>query len=260
MSATDQTTEGPAACPSHFRLDRLAADELVGTERTDLLRHLATCEGCLARQDRRDEAEALHTTDRALLRRLSTAPASRSDPLQARPRWSRRIAAAGVAAALGVVAFVVLPLPSNEEQRTTLATRTKGAAQSALYVADEGRVRVVDDSVVLHAGSTLQVTVSSPEPVFAAVVSVDGAERRSVYVPHTDGDAPADMVALPAGRDVPLPQSTVLDEVVGPETVAVFLCRERLADARVLMGIVTEGEAPTGCRVERYNLRKQARP
>jgi hypothetical protein len=243
-------------CPSHFRLDRLAMGELAGPEREAVLLHVEACAACQARRAERREAEARHTVDLTLLRRLQVPPEAAAPSPPGRSGL-RLVMAAGAALA---AAAVLLVLPGANEALRTPETRLKGAAHSALFVAEDGRVRAASEAAVVYPGSTLQVTVSSPERAFAAVVSVDGAGQRSVYVPYAPEGAPAAMVELPAGRDVPLPQSTVLDDVLGPETVAVFICREALADPRALLERATEGEAPAGCVVDRYALDKRARP
>lgn len=261
MSTMDDSSAVSTPCPSHFRLDQLAAGEIGEAESTEMLRHIEACAACLERKARRDEAEALHTTDLTLLRRLSArSPDARRARAPKAPLWSRRVAAFSAAAALGAFALVALPRSAEQALNVTPGTRSKGAAHSALYVADENRIRAVDDASVLYPGSTLQVTVTSPEPAHVAVASVDGAGRRTVYVPYAGEGSALGMVDLPAGHDVPLPQSTILDDVLGTETVAVFICRDRLADARLLVSLIDTGDAPEGCVVDRYTLRKQARP
>lgn len=259
MSIMSDTDVSRTECPSHYRLDRWAAGELDGPERSALRAHIESCAACRKRQSVRLQAEALHTIDVSLLRRLEAAPVVAS-PLRGRiPEWSRRALAWGMSGAVCAAAAMALVLtPPESTPETDTATRSKGTTLSSmLYVAEDGRVRAADEAPVIHPGATLQVTVSAPAPAYAAVVSVDGAGRRSVYVPSA-GEAAAGMVEVPAGRDIPLPQSTVLDDVPGPETVAVFVCLERLADARVLLELIESGEAPRGCVVERHRLEKQA--
>lgn len=118
---------------------------------------------------------------------------------------------------------------------------------------DAAGVRVVSDGGVVHPGDTLQVTVTSATDVWVTVLSIDGAQRRSRYVP-TDGG----MVRVERGSRVPLPQSTILDDVLGPEAVAVFLCARQLADPSTLAGQIRDGEPPAGCEVHRFQLEKRA--
>jgi hypothetical protein len=244
-------------CPSHFLLDRLAAGELDGTEQTALLGHMECCDTCRERQETRLATEALHAVDLSLLRRLEAEPAAASSRGGRFPSLSRRALAWGAGAAGAAAAMVLVFNPLVLGSGADPATRSKGTLHSELYVAEDGRVRVADEAPVIHPGATLQVTVSAPAPAYAAVVSIDGAGRRSVYVPHT-GDAGGGMVEVPAGHDIQLPQSTILDDVLGHETVAVFVCRERLSDARVLLDLVEGGEAPRGCVVDRHTLEKRA--
>lgn len=259
MSIMRDADTSRTECPSHYRLDRWAAGELDGAERSALRGHIDSCVACRERQSVRLRSEALHAIDVSLIRRLEAAPVVRS-PLRGRlPGWSRRALAWGMSGALCAAAAMALVLIRPESApETDTATRSKGTTlRSALYVAEDGRVRAADEAPVVRPGATLQVTVSAPARAYAAVVSVDGAGRRSVYVPHA-GDTEAGMVEVPAGHDIPLPQSTILDDVLGLETVAVFVCLERLADARVLLERVESGEAPRGCVVERHRLEKRA--
>jgi hypothetical protein len=55
-----------------------------------------------------------------------------------------------------------------------------------------------------------------------------------------------------------LPQATVLDDVVGHETVAVFLCREPGVSTAAFQARIDTGEPPPGCVVDRYRLEKKA--
>ena len=89
--------------------------------------------------------------------------------------------------------------------------------------------------------------------VFVAVVSQDAAGQASTYVAADDGG----LVRVAGGRNVPLPRATILDEVLGGETVAVILCDEPIARADALAAIAASGAPPPGCVIERHRLDKQ---
>ena len=136
--------------------------------------------------------------------------------------------------------------------------RAKGGAHSALFVRDERGVRgLAQDGGVAEVGGgdTLQVAVTSSSDIFAAVLSVDGAGARSTFVATADDG----LVQVSPGRNVPLPQATVLDDTAGLETVAVFLCRHAGARVSALWPSALQGAPPPGCVVERYRLHKKAR-
>jgi hypothetical protein len=137
--------------------------------------------------------------------------------------------------------------------------RAKGTSHSALFVKDERGVRgLFDDgdagTAVVHSGDTLQVAVTSASEVYAAVLSLDQAGTRSTYVASATGG----LLRVSPGRNVPLPQATVLDDVAGQETVAVFLCREPGVSTEALQARIDTGEPPPGCVVDRYRLEKKA--
>jgi hypothetical protein len=139
------------------------------------------------------------------------------------------------------------------------AVRAKGKAHSALFVKDARGVRgLFDDgdagTAVVHSGDTLQVAVTSASEAYVAVLSLDQAGTRSTYVASATGG----LLRVSPGRNVPLPQATVLDDVVGHETVAVFLCREPGVSTEALQARIDTGEPPPGCVVDRYRLEKKA--
>jgi hypothetical protein len=169
----------------------------------------------------------------------------------------------------------IASLPSTNAS-SPAGVRAKGRARSALYVQDARGVRplqagdgasdvVGDDAghdagdgsqpARVHPGDTLQVAVTSTVDVFAAVVSQDGPGQVSTYVAADDGG----LVRVAAGRNVPLPRATVLDDVAGFETVAVLLCDAPGVQAAALAGIVVGGAPPAGCVVDRHRLEKAER-
>jgi hypothetical protein len=91
-----------------------------------------------------------------------------------------------------------------------------------------------------------------------AVLSVDGALRVSLYYPSEPTAAPQ-----PAGEEVPLPLSTVLDDTLGPERLYVLACSSPLPLEPVLSRLEREPLHPPlveGCAVEVLHLDKQEGP
>jgi hypothetical protein len=156
---------------------------------------------------------------------------------------------------------------SSAPSASSSGVRAKGGARTALFVQDARGVRPLltdadasgDDAGAasrrarVHPGDTLQVAVTSSTDVFVAVVSQDGAGQVSTYVAADDGA----LVRVAGGRNVPLPRATVLDDVLGPETVAVFLCDAPGVRAASLATLVVAGAPPSGCVVERHRLDKR---
>jgi hypothetical protein len=139
------------------------------------------------------------------------------------------------------------------------SVRAKGSARSALFVKDARGVRgLFEDGDVgtatVFVGDTLQVAVTSTAEAFVAVLSLDPAGARSTYVASANGE----LLRVSPGRNVPLPQATILDDVVGQETVAVFVCREASIRVDALQPFIQAGEPPLGCGVDRYLLDKKA--
>ena len=95
------------------------------------------------------------------------------------------------------------------------------------------------------------MAVRLAERRFVAAYSLDGAGAISRYSPVE----PA-LVAIEPGGDQVLPNSTILDDVLGRETLAVFACERAQPDALLRSHVVT-GEL-AGCEVTRIELIKAA--
>jgi hypothetical protein len=210
-------------CLSDYAIDRLVADET----RAGNAEHAGGCETCTARiAARRAERDEFH----------------RTAPRLARPRrraWVMAPAIGAVAAA-AVMLFLLRPPPTS--------TRTKGAGLAAAYVRHDGAVRRAVHGEAVAAGDSVQITTTLAETRQVAVVGVDGAGAVTVY------RAPAPQ---PAGSDVPLDFSIVLDAVRGDERLVVRLCdvvADLGADARGL--VLGTSSPPPGCSAERFVLVK----
>jgi hypothetical protein len=279
-----------STCPSHFLLDQWVLGELERDSRLEVERHIDHCQKCQTRLSERRESEADFVVELNTLRALqpatgsdledhvgtgATAPHKAAAPASKRTsrvaRWAQRglnVAVTGAAAAGLALAVFTSGGGSDATDGNVSAgdvvddgapVRTKGSAQSALFVQDERGVRGLfldGDSgpASVHSGDTLQVAVTSSTDAFVAVMSSDGAGQLSTYVATGDGG----LVRVSAGRNVPLPQATLLDDVVGPETVAVFVCKDATIHTSALHAVVLDGAPPAGCRVDRYRLDKKA--
>lgn len=266
---------GPDTCPSQLALDRLFAGELHDLERARLLRHVAGCASCAeALAERQAERDAF-VPDAALearLARLSAAatttasstveaaapaslPPARSSAAPRPPLWKKlapAVLALGSCAAL--LALTLRPGPA-EPPIDRRATRKGGAGPARepqavqLFVQRGGELVPVVDGGRLHPGDQLQLVLRVAAPRFVALYSKDGAGAISRYAPIDSA-----MVEVRSGEEVVLPNSTVLDEVLGPERLAVFLCARPLEEAALRAHV--EAGQPAGCEVRRLRLDK----
>jgi hypothetical protein len=257
-------TAAASTCPSHFLLDQWTLGELEHDARLQLERHVEHCPRCQARQAQRRASEADFVVDVTTLRALQQPAASAQPTHEASASWlvrrTPRVITFAAAAAACVFAITSGGLERNDARvdDDIAAVRAKGGPQSALFVQDERGVRglFLDDAAapaLVHSGDTLQVAVTSATAVFVGVLSRDAVGHVSTYVATSEQA----LVRVSAGRNVPLPQATTLDDVVGHETVAVFTC-DAAIHTPALEAFVLDGEPPTGCRVDRYQLDKRA--
>lgn len=184
---------------SDLQWDELVAGDLDAEAAREARAHAASCPGCAARF-----AEI----------RGGASKFSRKRP--------------SVLWAVGVIAAAALAFVVIRPARPTDEVRTKGGGGAKLVLVD-GAGRVLRTGDRIAPGDRLQATYASTRDGFGAVLSRDGAGSSSVYVP---------MVALPAGEGS-YPQSTILDAVLGEETITLVWC-ERAVPLTALDGCTTE--------------------
>jgi hypothetical protein len=153
---------------------------------------------------------------------------------------------AGLAAAAGVA----LALRTD-----SLRERTKGPGVGvAMYVLHGDAVRRAGPGEVVAPGDAVRFAVTTPEPGYAAVLSLDPAGRASIYFPEAPRASP-----VAAGVDVPLPIATRLDATVGEEHVVGLLCDRpvELEPVRAALEAGAAGAIPDGCQVTRWRFVKR---
>jgi hypothetical protein len=97
--------------------------------------------------------------------------------------------------------------------------RIKGTTQIGLFVQDEKGNPVKRDENNYYPGEKIQFTYSCGENRYFMLLSADSNHMVTVYYP-SEGDT---SIRLEPGRDVPLPNSIILDSYIGPELyLAVF--------------------------------------
>jgi hypothetical protein len=247
----------PDACPSQLALDRLFAEELHDLERARLLRHLAGCASCTDQMAARQAERDAFVPDLALAARLDALRAETPTvlaPPRVRPRrWTKLAPAAlALASCAALLTLTLRPRPSeppiDPDAIDRRATR-KGGSEVQLFVQRRGQLVALAEGGHLHPGDQLQAVLRVAGPRFVALYSRDGAGTISRYAPIDSV-----MIQVLAGEDASLPNSTVLDDVLGPELLAVFLCAQPQPEA-LLRAHVEDGR-PAGCDVYRLRLDK----
>src|SRR5262249_39486653 len=91
-----------------------------------------------------------------------------------------------------------------------------------------------------------------------AIFSRDGAGRASVYFP-SDGSTSR---SVQAGQGQGLPESTVLDDTLGQETLYGIFCEQPFAIAPVRRALESGDPLPVAesCKVDRVSVDKRAAP
>ena len=220
------------ACHSQLKLDRYLLGELPEAEAAEMRVHVESCEACRA---------AVEQMRPEPLPPLRVVPL----PLRRARKWPRiAAAAAGLAAAAG--ALLVAQRPAGE--------RVKGPGFSlSMYVQHGGDVRLAAPGERVEAGDAVRFAVSAPAATYVAVLSLDPRGRASVYFPLGPS---AEMVD--AGRDVPLPVATRLDDSAGEERVVGLFCPSPVALEPVRAALQRGGDfVPDGCQVTRWSFTKR---
>ena len=284
-------------CVSNLRIDRWLGGELDADERERFAAHIEVCRPCAARVEAfggfRDdfaaapmpaalaaafaaagaepganaktetETEAEDGAPAAAERALTVHHGGRADAregIATRPSARRRpwLAVAPVLAAAAAV-LLWLRVPAAPEGEFVTGERSKGSAHLTAYVVRDGVANAAHAGEIVHPDDILQMVYTATEPGYLAVLSRDGAGVVSVYFDDESGRA----AAMEAGRELSLPHSITLDDVLGRETLYTLFCtgpaelgglREQLADAFEPAAV----RAPAGCRIETMDIEKRA--
>ncbi len=270
------------SCPSEFFLDRVDANEVSTEARLRFERHCENCAECRARMEDRQRArrhfdlESPARAPRILLspgappipfppgspqnaQPLAPSATARALPLRKVPAWAWLIPAA--AALLLVVLKPGSEVPggfgaagrANQQVPEDPAVRAKGGFRLGFFVRRGNSVFRGGHGESLRPGDALQFTVSAPRAGYLAVLSRDGSGQSSVYYPEGKRAAPVE-----AGEQI-LPQSTVLDDVLGHEKLHAVLCEQSFELQSVLERVAEGRGAPLGgpgCSVDTIEIEK----
>lgn len=226
---------------SDLRWDRLLAGELTAAESDTTHAHATGCAACGARL-REIEAER----GAFVLRPTAVV----FQPAARRRAWWLGAPIAALAAA-AVLVVLLRPRDDGGERR-----KGNNTPSLMLTAGQPGQLVPIASSDTIHPGDYLQAGYTAKHDGFGAVISVDGAGHAMTYVPAS-GDT---LIALPAGTERSFPGSTVLDDVLGTERIAIVWC----AAPRPLAPLVEELRATRaladqdGCTIRTVVVTKAA--
>ncbi|MBN1307127.1 MAG: hypothetical protein JXA18_04365 [Chitinispirillaceae bacterium] len=209
------------ACEKYDKLTLLSyvTGDLSVEKRLEVESHVTRCASCSgvikeAEEERAAFLEAFPVID--------AVPARNRRLLRFTPVRTLLAVAAGLVLAVGAGSLLV--------DRSGDGYRTKGGVALNLFVQDGSGEPVVRGEPVFSPGERIQFTYSCGGERYFILASVDDMGRISVYYP-AEGDR---SMPLEPGRDLPLPNSILLDEYIGNELyIAVFSARP-LRVARVV--------------------------
>lgn len=235
----------PEGCTSDVVFDRLLAGDLAAGEAAAVRSHAEECPACAAQLAELEVSRAQFATDPVRLRLPARRPNVRTR------RWLVPAAAAVLCAVL-----LLLVRVDEGERIGEGGTRRKGsgAAVFQLHVGRSLGIVRAGSGAVVHPGDTLQLAYSAGSSGYIAVLARDGSGAMSVYFPA--GAATA--WAAPAAQDRPLPHSTILDGVLGRETIYALHCAEPIALEPLRRRLSTSEPAfPPSCAVQEIHLDKR---
>lgn len=238
----------PESCLSDLYLDRLLAGEVSDPEPGKT--HLRSCQLCAERL-------AAIEADREAFERDAPRLALPAPVRTPRRSWVWPVAGAATVAVAAAAVLLVLPGEEQPSQESS-GVRRKGGERIGVFVKHGQAVRQGASGEVVQPGDSLRFSYATDEPSYLALISVDGADRVTVYFPHA-GTAQA----VEPGRDVALPGSTILDDTLGSETIYGLFCNHaaELEPVRAAFAASPrEPPIPEGCVVDRLLIEKRLLP
>jgi hypothetical protein len=233
-------------CASDYALDRWLSGELQHAEAAALEAHVESCARC-------GERRALRTSERAEWQRRPHGVIPGARIVKPKRMRASLLAASGVLA----MAAAALLIVRGGEHTAPDTVRTKGTRSLGFYVKHGQGVRRGAQGEAVAPGDALRFVYTSEHAGYFAVLSVDGARRASIYYPSAADRA----AAIEAGRDVPLPLSTVLDDVLGQEALFGVFCEQPIALEPLRRALEADARAvpPPGCSFDRLVIEKALR-
>jgi hypothetical protein len=238
-----------AECVSDLQLDARFTGELEPEVAAQMDAHLEGCERCRVRMARLERARSAFLAPGPVFERPGPRRPSPSGLRRLRPRWLMPLSAGAALAAALALAF----LPPRESGEPAL--RSKGGERIGLFIKRGALVRRGASGAHVQPGDQLRFTYSTDVDRYLAIVSIDGAGKRSLYFP--DG---ARAARVERADDQPLSSSIVLDDVLGRERVIALFCARPIELAPLLAGSERPWAVPQSCRAAEPILIKEAAP
>ncbi|MGC4117674.1 MAG: zf-HC2 domain-containing protein [Myxococcales bacterium] len=210
---------------SDLELDLFELGSLSPDERSAADAHLSACERCRSRQTEHGAARERFEKVRAAAWQSIEARAAR------RPaRWLWRLSLALVP----VAALLLLVLVRAPELSDPSSPGVKGDPLLRIYALHQGKVRELSSGDKVVPGDRIRFVADPGDNGghYLLVISVDGANKPSVYVPFAGERS----LPLAAGRQE-LPGSVELDGTLGPERLFIFFSSRELASAPILQAL-----------------------
>ncbi len=209
---------------SELAIDRLLAGEVAGVDAAAMRDHATGCRRCGALLD-----DALAT------QRAFAVEPPLGLPIPLIRRRSRAPLVGAAVAALAAAAMLVAWPRTHDD-----AVRTKGTAMVGFFVAHGDDVRRGNPRETVTPGDRIELVTTTNAPAWFAVVGVDAAGHRSVYItPRT----------IDAGRELVVPLSIELDDTLGDERVTALFCAAAFDPLA----------PPDGCTTDHFTLVKVPR-
>jgi hypothetical protein len=219
--STDETSIG-FAMNEHpvtiFDLNAYAAGDISDMERRSIEAHVVSCERCKSRlaaiNKERTEFLASHPFDKqSFADRIKAS--SRKNILFFPASRSLLAIAASLLFAFGAVTYF------NTIHNAGSSFRSKGTtAELALFVLGDSGKPEQRLSAVFHPSERIQFTYSIPQQSYFLLASMDTTGACTVYYPSSGDNA----MVLHPGAGIPLPNSIILDNYLGPEAfIGIFM-------------------------------------
>jgi hypothetical protein len=218
--------------PTQLELMAYQTGDMSAGRRETIADHLRGCPACRS---------ALADLDRQKADFLGARPfeSFNPQPRQARILQWRRPAFTVLALAASLV--VGLTTVSQFQARTD-GVRFKGSAAVAIHVHNADGTIATRDSGAFAPGEQIQFTVTSSGYKNLILMGIDTSGTISTYFP-ANGDSSG---VLTPGAGIPLPNSIILDDYIGPELFVALFSIDPLAIASATAGLSDAFRAAKG--------------
>lgn len=242
-----------AACASDLRLDAWLAGELEEPAHTELMAHAVGCVRCRVRQQSLARARERFAATPAAITPAWLERERAERPVGSARRWGA--AAFAVLATLAAAATLAL-LPKREPE----GDRIKGGEHVSFFVKRGDAVQRGARKQSVQPGDKLRFAYTAMGPRYLAILSIDAANKASVYYPAAER-AGARAALIGPGVEVPLASAVELDDVLGEEHVFALFCEMPQALAPLLAQLRATPHTlrpPPGCSLDELLLTKEA--